>query len=293
MRPTRWALASTSKEAAAPSPWQRRPGSVRSLTMWLPSLVDVEWPGGSWKPQGETSRGAKRDEEHTSLAAFLPLLLPWSQRGSVPRAMGSCLHVCLRLQPTCFFRLGFWAGTGNTGGLICLTFLTCRAPGWGGHLPFRKLPPFCLYIEITCQAIPSLGSPRLPLFGVSVITQHFIPRVLLLKGKLQKGGSFSVPLTCYRVCPEACLAEGKLSKILLGERDGRPGQASIGNGSETGTLLGLGFACLPLSMMQLAPPACCLHALCAPPSFNNGDSIIGPPPAMAGTGFSSPNNNPT
>lgn len=172
-------------------------------------------------------------------------------------------------------------------------FFTCCAPGWGGRLPFRKLPPFCLYIEITCQAISSLGSPRLPLFVVSVITQHFIPRVLLPKGKLQKGGGFSVPLTCYRVCPEACLAEGKLSKILLGERDGKPGQASIGNGSETGTLLGLGFACLPLSMMQLAPPACYLRALCAPPSFNNGDSILGPPPAMAGIGFSSPNNNPT
>lgn len=139
-------------------------------------------------------------------------------------------------------------------------FFTCHAPGWGGRLPFRKLPPFCLYIEITRQAVSSLGSPRLPLFGVSVITQHFIPRVLLPKGKLQKGRSFSVPLTCYRLCPEACLAEGKLSKILLGERDGRLGQASIGNGSETGTLLGLGFACLPLSMMRLAPQlVVCMH----------------------------------
>lgn len=139
-------------------------------------------------------------------------------------------------------------------------FFTCHAPGWGGLLPFRKLPPFCLYIEITCQAISSLSPPRLHLFGISIITQHFIPCVLLLKGKFQKGGSFSVPLTCSRWCPEACLAEGKLSKILLGERDGKLGQASLGNGSETGTLLGLGFAYLPLSMMQLASQlVVCMH----------------------------------
>lgn len=174
--------------------------------------------------------------------------------------MDSCLHVCVHLQPTYFFRLGFW-GRPWLYQWPCIPYSsTFHEPRWGGLLPSGTLPPFCLYTEITCQALSSLNSHVSCLSGVFTITQHFISCVLLLKGKFPKGGSFPVPLTCYRWCQEACLAEVELSKILLGERDVKLGQESIGNGSETGTLLGLGFAYLPLLMMQLASQlVICIH----------------------------------
>lgn len=193
----------------------------------------------------------------------------------------------MHLQLTYFFRLGFWGSPGNTSGLVRPSFLPSMHPdGVGFFLPGSSLP------SASTQKSPArpshLSAPHvLCLFGVSIITQHFIPCVSLLKGKFPKGGSFLVPLTCYRLCQEACLAEVKLSKILLGERDVKLGQTSIGNGLGAGTLLGLGYAYLPLLMMQLASQlVICIRCAHLPLDIMT-------PPAMDGIGFFSPNNNPT
>lgn len=114
--------------------------------------------------------------------------------------------------------------------------------------------------------------------------------LLLLKGKFQKGGDFSFWFTCYRLCQEACLAETKHSEILLGENDVK----QAGQHREQSRNMGLYLVWdmyLHLLIMQLASQLCYLHVLCTPPSFNNVDSILRPPLALDGIGFSSPNNN--
>ena len=174
------------------------------------------------------------------------------------------MYACTCSQHT-FSDLVSGGGPGKTSGLVCPSFLPSMHPdGVGFFLPGSSLP------SASTQKSPArpshLSSPHvLCLFGVSIITQHFIPCVLLLKGKFPKGGSFPVPLTCYRLCQEACLTEVKLSKILLGERDVKLGQTSIGNG-----LVAWFGLCIPSSFNDaVSIPACYLNTLCAPPSCNN------------------------
>lgn len=144
-------------------------------------------------------------------------------------------------------------------------YLPCTRMGWASS--FQEAPSL---LPLHRNHLPGPLISQLLMFYVSLgyLSLHsilFIPCVSLLKGKFPKGRSFPVPLTCYRLCQEACLAEVKLSKILLGERDVKLGQTSIGNG----LVAGLCYAYLPLLMMQLASQlVICIR--CAPsPSCNN------------------------